>query len=160
MCGDGVQDPNEACDVIREMYHRTPNGIAIVVRAVRDIVLCRLPEDVVAAAAVIHDHIEDYRDAVLVRGVDQPLQLVGRPIGGFDGVEEGRVVAPAKVARELAHGQELDGGDVKIVQIVVMRVAVQLLGDTLQRRQCRIAIGEAQRMKLVNQIIFPARSLP
>ena len=111
---DDVLDEEVPGHVVVEVDHRSPDGVAVVVGAMGDVVLGDLPQDVVAAAAVVEHQIEDDRDAVAMRGVDQLLELVGRAVGGFDGVEERRVVAPADVAGELVDRQQLNGRDAEL----------------------------------------------
>ena len=147
-------------DVVVEIDHRPPDRVAVVVGAVADVVLGDLPQDVVAAAAVVEDQVENDGDAVAMRRVDQLLELIGRAVGRFDGVEEGRVVAPADVARELVDWQQLNGGDAEFIEVVVAAVAVEFLGDPLERRQRGVAVREPQRMQLVDLVVFPAWPRP
>src|ERR1700720_2613890 len=67
---DCILDKEVSRDIIREVHHRPPDGIAIVISAMGYVVLRHLPKDVVSVPAMVHLEIEDNRDAMLMRGID------------------------------------------------------------------------------------------
>ena len=114
------------------------------------VVLRHLPKDVVSVPAVVHLEVEDDRNAMLMRGIDQLLELIRRAIGGFNCVEEGWVVSPAEITRKFVDGHQLYCCDVQVIDVIVLPISVHLLGDALQWRQPNIPVGKAQRVELVN----------
>ena len=48
----------------------------------------------------------------------------------------------------------------QLIDVVIMAIAVEFLGDPLQRRQTSVAIRKAQRVELIDQVVFPTWPLP
>ena len=60
-------------------------------------------------AEVVVDDVEEHGQALAVRRVDEPAQVVGPAVGVRRRVERGAVVAPAPLAGEVGERHELDG---------------------------------------------------
>ena len=76
------------------------------------------PDERAPARRVVVDHVQEHGDAPGVGGVDERLELVGRPVAFVEGEVEPDVVTPTVVAVRLGDGHELDGVDAEPVEVV------------------------------------------
>jgi hypothetical protein len=114
-----------------------PVGLRVV------LALARLLEPRVVAGRVVHDQVGDDPDPALVRGVDERLDVLDRPVVGMDGVEVGDVVA-AVAQRRLEHGQQPDAVDAQPLQVV------ELLGQPAEvPGAVAVAVEEPAQVDLV-----------
>ncbi len=67
---------------------------------------------------VVVDHVEQHRDAALVAGADEVLELVPPAAGKLYGHVMGGAVAPVQPILKLRHRHQLDGVDAQIDEIV------------------------------------------
>jgi hypothetical protein len=67
---------------------------------------------------VIVDDVQNDREAGRVTGIDQFLEAVRSAIGILHGEWIGAVVAPVAGPGELGHGQQFDGGDAEVTELV------------------------------------------
>jgi hypothetical protein len=121
---------------------RLPLGMEEVRRVEMKIVSVR-PE-------VIIDHVEQDHQLAFVAGVDQPLQPFRPAIDAVRRVEQHPVIAPAAIAPELRHRQELDGRDADIHQ------AIEIADDAVEGPVEREGAG----VQLVEDCLFPGAPLP
>ena len=90
-----------------------------------------LPHAEVVGAVVVVHHVGQHGDAARMAGVHELLQLVRAAIGAFHAEGVAGVVAPADVAREFRHRQQLDAVDAKVHQVIqLLRGAAEVAGHT------------------------------
>ena len=64
---------------------------------------------------IVH-HVEKDHQPMVVRGVDQRLQVVGRPVGGIGRIRQHAVIAPVALTREIVDRHQFDRGDAECRQ--------------------------------------------
>ena len=93
-----------------EVDGRAPGGLV----PVREVVGGELGQVVAVGAEVVVDHVEQHGQAQAMGLVDQPAEVVGPAVASRRGEQVHAVVAPAAAAREVGHGQQLDGRDAQL----------------------------------------------
>ena len=90
-----------------EVDRRAPGRLEVVAEYGR-----RVARQIVSVGAeVIVDDVEENHQIKIVRGVDQRLQLVGRPVGRIRRERQHAVVAPVAPAEKIIDRHQLDCGD-------------------------------------------------
>ena len=95
-----------------EIDHCTPGGIAIEERCAGG-----GPENIIDAASVIEDDIDQDGQAVLVTSIDQFFQRIRATIGMLDRVEKCGVVSPTVARADFVDRQKEDGGNAEIAKV-------------------------------------------
>src|SRR5680860_1265298 len=85
-----------------------------------------------------------------MRDIDETLQPFRAAIGGMRRVEQHTVIAPAAIAGELRHRQNLDGGDADIDE------TIEIVGNAVEGA----VGGERAGMQLVEDGLFPGAACP
>ena len=116
----------------------------------------RVAEPGVLARGVVHDEVDDDRDAALVGGLDQGPELVGRAVVGLDCPVVGDVVAV--IARGFRDRHQPHTGNAQVVRragVAIVQV-VQLLGEPGEvAHAVAIRIPEAADEDLVEDPVVP-----
>ena len=95
------------------------------------------------AGGVVHHQVGDHADPPRVRGVDQVVDVLDRPVVGMDVGEVGDVVA-AVAQRRAVEGQQPDAVDAQPLQVV------ELLGQAAEvARAVAVGVIEAADVDLV-----------
>lgn len=68
--------------------------------------------------------------------------------------------APAMVHRKLVNGQELTCRYAERINVVIRSVIIQFFGYLLNRLEAGVAVGEAQRVQLIDDVAIPLRPRP
>jgi hypothetical protein len=113
----GVLDRPLAHAVARVVERAAPGRVV----AIREVGAERAQKLLAAGPDVVVDHVEQYREPLGVRGVDQPGQALGPPVGPVRRREEHAVVAPAALAGEGGHGHELDRVHAELAKLAQVR---------------------------------------
>jgi len=76
------------------------------------------PKVEIAGAVMVVDDIEEDSDAAFVAFIYESFESLGAAIGSFDAERICGVVSPTVIAGEFVYGEEFDGGDAEILEIV------------------------------------------
>ena len=107
---------------------------------------------------MVEHHVEDHRDAALVRRIDQCLELIWPAVEPLGRHVEDRVVAPRTVAGKFADRHQFDGVDAQPGQMVklcahTVEIAVLIPPQTLRA-------GEVTHAQLVDHQVTQRRPPP
>ncbi len=69
----------------------------------------------VRAEVIVH-HVEKDHQPVVVRSIDQRLQVVGGSVGRIGRIRQHAVIAPVALPREIVDRHQFDGGDAERCQ--------------------------------------------
>ncbi len=86
-----------------EIDRATPRSMVSV-----DDIWAKLAGVIADGAEVVIDHVEQDREAFLMRGVDEPLEGIGAPVGLVYGEQRDTVVTPSAVAGKGRERHEFD----------------------------------------------------
>src|SRR6266404_271578 len=104
---------------------------------------------------MVVNHVEDYREAACMRGVDKPPQSVRTAVAFLDGEDGGRVVAPRNIGRKFVGRKQLDRIDPELDEVI------EVSGDRVEGPPSVAVAGievEGRDMQFVDNELVPGRA--
>ena len=95
-----------------EIDRRSPRCMTVLAKELRCVEMQVVP----VRPEVIVDHVEKDHQPMVVRGIDQRLQVVGRPVGGIGRIRQHAIIAPVAQTREIVDRHQFDRGDAECRQ--------------------------------------------